>query len=148
MLIRLALWITLFLSFNVPVHAVELTEEQKEAVSQKVNDAVSAAESWLAIIDSGKYMQSWESAAQFFKDKVPDSQWESTLRQVREPLGEVTSREVTNVQYLTYIPGAPMGEYVVIQFKTVFTRKGEGVETITPMLESDGTWKVSGYYIK
>lgn len=148
MLIRLALWIALLLSFNVPVHAVELTEEQKEAVSQKVNDAVSAAESWLAIIDSGKYMQSWQNASQFFKDKVPDSQWESTMRLVREPLGEVTSREVASVQYLTYIPGAPMGEYVVIQFKTVFTRKGEGVETITPMLESDGTWKVSGYYIK
>lgn len=147
-MIRSILLVVLLLGFNAPLYAAEPTEEQKEVITQKINDAVSAAESWLAIIDSGQYLQSWEKAAQFFKDKVPDSQWESTLRQVREPLGEMTSREVANVQYLTYIPGAPKGEYVVIQFKTVFTRKGEGVETITPMLEPDGTWKVSGYYIK
>ncbi len=147
-MIRSVLLIVLLFGFNAPLYAAEPTEEEKEVITQKINDAVSSAESWLAVIDSGKYLQSWENAAQFFKDKVPDSQWESTLRQVREPLGEMTSREVANVQYLTYIPGAPKGEYVVIQFKTVFTRKGAGVETITPMLESDGTWKVSGYYIK
>lgn len=147
-MIRMVLLIALFLGSQVPLHAAEPTEEQKEIVAQKINDAVTAAESWLAIIDSGKYMQSWGNAAQFFKDKVPDSQWETTLRQVREPLGSLVSREVANVQYLTYIPGAPKGDYVVIQFKTVFSRKGEGVETVTPMLDSDGTWRVSGYYIK
>lgn len=147
-MIRIFLLIVLFLGFQVPLYAAEPTEEQKDIVAQKINDAVASAESWLVIIDSGKYMQSWGSAAQFFKDKVPDSQWETTLRQVREPLGQMTSREVANVQYLTYIPGAPRGEFVVIQFKTVFSRKGESIETVTPMLEPDGTWKVSGYYIK
>lgn len=145
---RLLLAAVLIFSFHVPVDAQEPTEEQRESVSKKIGEAISAAQSWLAVIDSGKYMQSWGNAAQFFKDKVPDDQWESTLRQVREPLGDVTSREVANVQFLTYLPGAPKGEYVVIQFKTVFTRKGEGIETVTPMLEPDGTWKVSGYYIK
>lgn len=147
-MIRLIVLVGLLFGLHAPLYAVELTEEQKEVVSQKITSAVSAAESWLSIVDSGKYLQSWDSAAQFFKDKEPDNQWETTLRQVREPLGQVTSREVGNVQVLTYIPGAPRGEYVVIQFKTVFSKKGESVETVTPMLEPDGTWRVSGYYIK
>jgi hypothetical protein len=37
---------------------------------------------------------------------------------------------------------------VIVQFDTSFANKKEAVETITPMLDPDGQWKVSGYYIK
>ena len=49
---------------------------------------------------------------------------------------------------MSSIPGAPDGEYVVIQFKTSFENKKSGIETVTPMLDKDGKWRVSGYYIK
>ena len=132
----------------LPAAAEQLTEEQKEAVSGKITLAVDAAKSWVAIVDSGRYNDSWDNAAQFFKDKVPEGQWETTLRQVREPLGKAVSREVANYQYLTNLPGASKGEYVVIQFKTSFEQKPDSIETITPMLDSDGQWRVSGYYIR
>jgi hypothetical protein len=45
------------------------------------------------------------------------------------------------------LPGAPDGEYVVIQFESSFEKKKSAVETVTPMLEKDGKWRVSGYYI-
>ena len=44
--------------------------------------------------------------------------------------------------------GAPDGEYVVIQFSASFAHKKSALETITPMLEKDGKWRVSGYYMK
>lgn len=51
--------------------------------------------------------------------------------------------------YATKLPGAPDGEYVVIQYKASFANKESAVETITPMKEADGTtWHVSGYFIK
>jgi ribosomal protein S17E len=37
---------------------------------------------------------------------------------------------------------------VVIQFKTSFEHNPDAVETVTPMKDSDGQWRVSGYYIK
>jgi hypothetical protein len=37
---------------------------------------------------------------------------------------------------------------VVIQYDTVFKNKAAAVETIAPMLEKDGAWRVSGYFIK
>jgi hypothetical protein len=46
------------------------------------------------------------------------------------------------------LPGAPDGEYVVIQFATSFENKKSAIETVTPMLDSDGEWRVSGYFIK
>ena len=64
------------------------------------------------------------------------------------PLGELISRTIKNSTYTTSLPGAPDGEYVVIQFSTSFAKKMQIIETVTPMLEKDGVWRVSGYYIK
>lgn len=49
---------------------------------------------------------------------------------------------------MTSLPGAPDGKYVVIQYDTSFENKKAAVETVTPMLDKDGKWRVSGYYIK
>ena len=124
------------------------TEQQKATASEKLNAAVTAAQSWLEIIDSGKYTESWNQTALIFKNKIPQGQWDTTLRQVRSPFGKLVLREISAVQYVTNIPGAPMGQYVIIQFKTDFQDKHGSVETITPTLEPDGVWRVAGYYIK
>jgi len=63
-------------------------------------------------------------------------------------LGKLISRKVKSHQYSTSLPGAPAGQYVVIQYDTTFENKAAAVETVTPMLEKDGQWKVSGYYLK
>jgi hypothetical protein len=60
----------------------------------------------------------------------------------------VISRKLKTKVYKTSLPGAPDGQYVVIQFETSFQNKKSAIETVTPMFEKDGRWKVSGYYIK
>jgi hypothetical protein len=37
---------------------------------------------------------------------------------------------------------------VVIQFDTRFENRPLSMETVTPMREKDGSWKVSGYFIR
>jgi len=37
---------------------------------------------------------------------------------------------------------------VIIQYETSFENKKAAVETVTPMLEADGSWKVTGYFVK
>jgi hypothetical protein len=71
-----------------------------------------------------------------------------SLRAARKPLGELVSRKLKSANFMTSLPGAPDGEYVVLQFETAFENKKSAVETITPMLEKDGKWRVSGYYIR
>ena len=63
-------------------------------------------------------------------------------------MGELVSRVVKSATYAKTLPGAPDGEYVVIQFETTFANKKSAVETVTPMVDSDGKWHVSGYYIR
>lgn len=110
--------------------------------------AIESAQAWLALVDGGKYSDSWEEAAGYFQSAIRKANWEQTIRAVREPLGKRISRTLKSQQYATSLPGAPDGEYVVIQFNTVFENKKSAVETITPMLDKDSTWRVSGYYIK
>jgi hypothetical protein len=111
-------------------------------------DALAAAKTWLAIIDKGEYAESWKEAAEYFKAAVPEEKWVQSLRAVRNPLGKLISRKVKNTTYKTSLPGAPDGQYVVIQFNTSFEHKKSAIETVTPMMDKDGKWRVSGYFIK
>jgi hypothetical protein len=70
------------------------------------------------------------------------------VKAVRAPLGKLVSRKLKSRQYAESLPGAPDGKYVVIQYDTVFENKKSAVETVTPMQDADGAWRVSGYYIK
>jgi len=89
----------------------------------------------------------WVAAA-LFRNAIKPEQWEQSMQAVREPLGKLLSRKVLNKAYKSSLPGAPDGEYVVIQFETSFENKKSAVETVTPMMDKDGIWRVSGYYIK
>jgi hypothetical protein len=103
---------------------------------------------WISGIDAGKYSQSWKDAAGFFQTAITEGAWVSALEGVRNPLGAVKSREIRDLRKVNALPGAPDGEYFVIQFDTSFASKDKAVETVTFMLEKDGTWKAVGYFIR
>lgn len=114
----------------------------------KEASAASAAGKWLALVDAGDYSASWKEAAELFRNAVRPEQWEQSLQTVRRPLGKLVARTVRSKTYQTSLPGAPDGEYVVIQFETSFENKKSAIETVTPMMDRDGKWRVSGYYIR
>ena len=110
--------------------------------------AQKAAEAWLALVDAEDYDQSWETAAAFFKQNVSKQQWARMAAKARKPFGALKSRELAGSRVETSLPGAPDGEYVVMQYKAVYANKAKAVETITPMKDPDGVWRVSGYFIR
>lgn len=127
----------------------EQQQQKEQAISIDAEKAsVKAAEAWLALVDGGKYSQSWDEAAEYVKELVSKEIWQNSIKGVREPLGKIISRELKSKSYTASVPGAPHGRYVIIQYKTSFENKDTAIETVTPMLEKDGKWRVSGYYIK
>lgn len=140
MILRIALVIGLCL---LPVVGIATAQNP-----QKEKAAVAGAEKWLAAVDQGKYVNSWQEAAVYFKNAVTKEQWEQSMLSFRKPLGRLISRKVQSTLYKTSMPGAPDGTYVVITFETAFENKASAIETVTPMLEKDGKWRVSGYFIK
>ena len=116
---------------------------------QDAEDAAQkSAEAWLDLVDEGRYDESWEEAASLVKTAVTKDDWGRSIASARSPLGKLVSRTVKSRTYAETLPGAPDGRYVVVQYDTTFENKKSAVETITPMMDSDGRWRVSGYYIK
>ena len=110
--------------------------------------ATKNAAAWLVLVDQQKYGESWDAAAKLFQDTVARDTWKDALGAARGPLGRLVSRRVKSAESRTSLPGAPDGKYVIIQYDTTFEHKKSTVETVTPMQEADGSWKVSGYFIK
>lgn len=106
------------------------------------------AQTWLTTMDEGRYGDAWELAAPVFKEAVPKAKWVQMAGAVRAPLGVLAERTVTSATYTDELPGAPDGHYVVIQTKARFANKANAVETVTPMKTADGTWRVSGYFVR
>ncbi len=112
------------------------------------SSARQAAESWLVLVDQGKYDESWNDSAKSFQSGVDRQKWHQMVGAVRGPLGALGSRTLKSADYKTSSPGAPDGKYVVIQYDTSFANKAAGIETITPALDSDGKWRVSCSWLK
>jgi hypothetical protein len=116
--------------------------------SEKAASAQAAALKWLALADAGDYSRSWDAAAALFQGSISKPKWVAALVSARQPLGSLVSRQVKSARFTRSLPGAPDGEYVVIQCETHFEHKDSAIETVTPLLEKDGSWKVSGYFIR
>ncbi|MGD1213621.1 MAG: DUF4019 domain-containing protein [Terriglobales bacterium] len=130
------------LAFLLGICSAVQAQQKAEELAQQSSDT------WLALVDSGKYADSWQEASQIFKAAVTKEQWQNALRGSRDPLGKMLSRKLKSAAYKRTLPGAPDGEYVVIQYESSFEHKQSAVETVTPMLDKDGKWRVSGYFIK
>ncbi len=118
------------------------------AATKPEDEAQKSAEQWLSLIDTGKFAEGWNVAAAYLQSAVTQEQFVHSLTAVRKPLGDLVSRKLKSAKYTKSLPGVPDGEYVILQFDTSFVNKKAAIETVTPMLDKNGQWKVSGYYIK
>jgi uncharacterized protein DUF4019 len=100
------------------------------------------------LVDAGKYAESWDQASEFFRKQVTKEQWSKAADAARSPLGKLDSRKLASAEYSKTLPGVPDGEYVVIHFQSPFQNKKSATETLAPMKDKDGQWRISGYYIK
>jgi len=109
--------------------------------------ALGVSSKWLSFVDNGDYSKSWERTAEIFRAMVTKGEWETKLNTFRKPLGKVSERKVKSKQFTTTISNAPQGEYVILEYETVFKNKQSVTETVTCVMGKDGKWKVGGYYI-
>lgn len=119
-----------------------------DSTAAAVRVAETVATSWLGLVDRGRYGESWDSAATVFRRSIAKPAWEDAIGSARRPLEPFGERTLVGSSWQTTLPNAPPGQYVVLQYRT---RAGGGkrvIETVTPMKDSDGTWRVSGYYVR
>lgn len=107
-----------------------------------------SADQWLALVDAGRHLESWQAAGALFRSAVSAQAWAQAVGAVRGPLGALQRRQVLSAQPTRTLPAAPDGQYVVFRFEASFAHKAVAVETVTTVLESDGAWRVVGYFVR
>ena len=127
----------------------EMQQEATEAGHDAdIEAATEAALSWLELVDAGDYGASWEATPGVVQNAVTQEQWSSSIGQARSQIDPVGERTRTDARYTTDIPGAPEGEYVLLRFSTEASGDRTVTETVVPMKQEDGSWKVSGYFVQ
>lgn len=114
----------------------------------KAKPALEAAHRWLKLIDAGDFNGAFDAGASYFRVEVAREGWIAAGTQVRSPLGSLIKRKLKSTTFGNTLLGLPGVDYVIIQFESSFEHRSSVIETITPILDKDGSWRVSGYYIK
>ncbi|HUI43599.1 MAG TPA: DUF4019 domain-containing protein [Terriglobia bacterium] len=127
-------------------HGAQNADAQRAAPQKAA--AQKAGEQWLALVDAGKYPESWDAASQAFKDAVTKKDWVDSVKGARDPAGEVTSRRLTKADLMKNPPNAPPGDYVGMTYQSSFAKLGAAAETVVMLLDKDGKWRLDGYYVQ
>ena len=105
-----------------------------------------AAESWLAVVDSGGYSQSWDQASEYFKSRVTRDDWVADLRRDHQPLGRARSRRVKSAQYIACPSGITLGHCMRIRYQASYENLPSAIENVG-VVKEDGQWRVAGYFL-
>lgn len=145
---RNVLLVVLLYCFACGPYSAKTQATTGKSRAESVAQAEKSDAAWLALVDTGQYDESWKTAAPAFQAAVGEQKWQDTLKAVRDPLGKLDSRQPVSSRYTTSLPGAPDGEYVVCTFASSFEHKARAQETVVAQHEPDGSWRITGYFIK
>ena len=101
-----------------------------------------SARDWLAIVDAGRWEESWRATGDSFRSLNTVEAWTQASEQGRVPLGAVVSRADLSRES---VPAPPRG-LEIVKFRTSFANRAAATETISLIREGQD-WRVVGYWI-
>lgn len=111
--------------------------------------AFGSAEKWLLVVDNGDFAPVWENASAFVKRTKNHDAWLASIAAARSGLGKTLGRKTSRHLHTKALPDLPRGEYMLLEFVSVFEHRPESVvESITALQDEDGVWRVIDYSIK
>jgi hypothetical protein len=151
--------LTCMVGVSVPVLAQEGAAEAERRVEkvvppsrQEIDAAITQkALDWLALVDEGKYAESWDLASPFMQKHYARDHWRRAMSVSIKPLGALKSRTVRVVEDhpRKVLPGGPKASYMIVRFDTVYENLPSADESVTLMyLHNQGGWGVVGYFLK
>lgn len=140
----LSLSLTLFLSDYVQGQqpAVQTINAPQK---QDLDASAAAANSWLQLVDQGKYGESWDAGSLTFQLTISRNEWMKALDLARRPLGSVNSRELLRQDPAQNPKDLPKGDYIVVYYKTSFANKPNAHERVILQKQNNGQWKMLTY---
>jgi predicted membrane-bound mannosyltransferase len=111
-----------------------------------IKAARAAAEAWIQLLDSGRFDQAYEQMGQAARAQISQDEWKARLKTARARSGKLESRIFQNTDYTTQVKGAPVGQYVVLEYICTFATHDTARETIV-MAKNNMGWHVAGFAV-
>jgi uncharacterized protein (TIGR03067 family) len=142
-IVRVAVWIAIY-SIAWGLFMALVRRGSRKRIIAFANSLPPHADdnSWLAIVDGGDYVRSWQTAAASFQSTISKEEWVARLERVRRPLGKVISRKLRSLKHTAARTRQE------VEFDTSFDGLPAAVETVTFAVQPNGGWKVIGYLIR
>ena len=143
------LFFTLFLagcnvSFS-PASSSHVPEPTGGSPAQQA-EAEQAARGYLAMIDRGEIDKTWDQAGSALRAQSNKLAWTSVINITHKTLGISAERQVEGFGFSSQIDASvPVGEYVLVQFKSVSGRTTATEKVV--MQKEQSVWKIVGYFV-
>jgi hypothetical protein len=124
------------------------TDDALQPSKRDDKETIEASRAWLALLDAGKFGAAWDGASPYLKSVVTRQKWITGLAAARKPFGKLKQRTPVKFARSHSMPGAPDGDYSIIEFESQFANGKVASEHIIWMLGDNQDWHVSGYYIR
>lgn len=111
-------------------------------------DSLARAENFLKFVDAGDWAGSWEVAGASFQNAATLEEWIQAVEPVREQVGEFKSRKLITVQRTSTLPGAPEGDFEILQYESEFAAVDFGAVETLIMVQGTNGWDVAGYFVR
>lgn len=130
--------------------APALTPEQQAAIQKQDASMAQGAQVVAQMIDQGKTGEVWDGASAVAKGAVNRADFVKQVDADRKKVGKLVSRKLAAITRSASKGGAtPEGYYINVSFATQFANEKQPVrELVSFHLDSDKTWRVSGYTLR
>ena len=144
-------WLSLILLLAIP--GCVASEPESSEVAAVPDDpgipaeraaATEAANGFLARIDKGEISEVWPELSVVMTESVRRSDWERSIAAMRQDIGNIEVRRLTEIGFTDGLGDIPKGRYYILHFVSDFDR-ATVTEELTVSLEN-GLWRVGGYF--
>ncbi|WP_017664415.1 helix-turn-helix domain-containing protein [Porphyrobacter sp. AAP82] len=119
----------------IPIAAAAAPESEADAAARAAGD-------FLALIDQGRWAESYAATGAEFRRLNTLKAWSDVSARLRTPLGHMLTRDITGNDY---VPAPPQG-YRLVRFRSTYADGTAQTERVSLAWE-DGAWKVAGIVI-
>jgi uncharacterized protein DUF4019 len=121
------------------------TAAAAQAEQQQVRQA---AESWLALMDSGKVADGWKALSTSASSKVNQAKWASAFAKTDQEFGARQGREFKSANLMLKAQAGGNQDLYLLEFQAVSITKGALREIVRVVKDVDGQWRVIGYTVE
>ncbi len=144
-------WMTLrlaLLAAGAAMVGVRAPADAQAAVPDSaISSAALAARQWLALLADHEYLASWEQASPFFRNQIARDDWRATAERLERQFARSDQRRLASAQWYHDQPPLPPRDWVVLRWVTSLRDQRQVFETMSMLLNSDGTWQTANYLL-